>query len=304
MEKFDVIIAGSGIAGLSAALECAKTKQVVVIERGIEKTSNSYYAQGGIATAIGKNDSWEKHFEDTLKAGDGLCNVETVETITRNGPAAVKELINLGLVFDGESEPELGLEGGHSKNRVLHIKGDRTGKEMTLFLKKIAKENKNIDFIENTAVKKIYANKGNYSGIETNEGLMQSDSMVLATGGYAACFEKTTNPKTTTGLGMAIAIETGCEIWGMEFVQFHPTTIQTTIGNFLVTEAVRGEGGQIVNEDNEQIVNPLFTRDKVSRAIYREQLQGKKVFLDATEFNSGFFKKRFPSVYKELIANS
>jgi len=308
-EKFDVIVVGSGIAGLSAALAAAKakSKSVCLIERGSERNSNSYFAQGGIACALSNEDSWKNHALDTMNAGAGLCNRDAVNFITKSGPAAVRELMDLGLGFDGGNErPGMGLEGGHGKSRVLHIKGDQTGREMTLFLKKIAKEQKDIHFLESTMLREILAQKKKYSGIEFlgNDEPMFSRSLVLATGGYAACFEKTTNPATTLGSGISIAQKAGCEISGMEFIQFHPTTLHTLLGgNFLVSEAVRGEGGKVVNGRGKTIVDPLDTRDKVSIAIYRELEGGGKVFLDTRGFDSGFFRERFPTVYSELIEN-
>ncbi len=307
LEKFDLIIVGAGIAGLSAALEASKRRDrsIAILDRFDGTSSNTYFAQGGIAAAARKGDSWKKHAEDTMKAGCGLCDEEVVNLITKSGPAAVKELMALGLEFDGgNTNPELGLEGGHSGKRILHIKGDQTGKEMELFLRKIVAEQKNIHFLRGTFLREIIAGKGIYSGTAMamgGETELRSDVIVLATGGLAACFEKTTNPETTLGSGVAIAHETGCELEGMEFVQFHPTTLREDAGgNFLVSEAVRGEGGKIVDENGRQIVNPLDTRDRVSIAIYRETSSGKRVFLDAREIKADF-AERFPSVYRELM---
>ena len=154
-------------------------------------------------------------------------------------------------------------------------------------MRKIALEQKNVYSFNKTMLRKIFAENGKYSGIETTgkETLINSGSLVLATGGYAACWEKTTNPETTLGSGIAIANEAGCSLDGMEFVQFHPTTLRSAVGsNFLVSEAVRGEGGKIVDEKGKSVVNPLDTRDKVSVAIYREIMKGGKVFLDAPPF--------------------
>ncbi len=304
-EKFDLIIAGAGIAGLAAAIEASKqkNKSICVLDRFDSKQSNSYYAQGGIAAAIGKNDSWKSHAKDTLSAGAGLCNENIVNFITKNGPSAIHELQDLGLVFDGDKKPDLGLEGGHGEKRVLHIKGDQTGKEMTEFMKKIAQEQKNIYFFQNSMLEQIICEKEKYGGIKLHQkDWLQSNALIVATGGYAACYEKTTNPPTTLGSGIAIAQQAGCELKGMEFVQFHPTTLRSVIGsNFLVSEAVRGEGGKIVDENGRQLINPLDTRDKVSIAIYKEIIGGKKVFLDARDFESGFFRERFPTVFGELI---
>ncbi len=303
-ERFDLLIVGFGIAGLSAAFEASKNKQksICIIDKGDETNSNSYFAQGGIAVALAKHDSWKNHYEDTLKAGDGLCNKKVVEIITKNAPDSIKELIELGAEFDGGKNPEGGLEGGHSENRVIHINGDQTGKGITKFLKKIVLEKENITTINNSLLTEIYTKNSEYLGIKTEKEIIKSDTLIIATGGYGACFEKTTNPKTTLGSGIAIANKAGCELEGMEFIQFHPTTLSNG-KNFLVSEAVRGEGGIIVNEKGEKIVDPLFTRDKVSRAIYNELALGKKVFLDTRDFENGFFAKRFPSVYEELIKN-
>ena len=305
-EKFGAAVIGSGIAGLSACLEASKNpeKSVALLDTFNEKASNSFYAQGGIAAAAGESDSWEKHAADTIKAGAGLCDEKIVELVVRKGIEAVKELQGLGLEFDsGDGKPALGLEGGHSEKRILHIQGDKTGKGITSFLKALASERGNVYFFGNTFLEKILVKWNEFSGLKVlggEEGL-RANSLVMATGGFAGLFEKTTNPETTRGSGIAAAFEAGCHIKDLEFVQFHPTTIKTSAGgNFLVTEAVRGEGGAIVNSDGEKIVDPLFTRDKVSRAIYMEIMRGKKVFLDATMFEAGFFRERFPSVYSAL----
>jgi len=304
-EKFDIIIIGSGIAGLSATIEASKNKKISIalIDQGNEKFSNSYHAQGGIACAIGKKDSWKEHAKDTIKAGEGLCDEKIVNLITKLGPDCIKEIMDYGFEFDGENKnPELGLEGGHSKRRILHKNGDQTGKEITEFLRKIAKEQTNVYILDQCFVNEIQTDKNSYVGIKTIEEQFTSNALIMATGGYAACFEKTTNPKTTIGSCIGIAYSAGCDISGMEFVQFHPTTIQSLGANFLITEAVRGEGGKIVNGKGEQIVNPLFTRDKVSRAIYYEMIKGEKLYLDARNMQTDF-QKRFPTVYKELIKN-
>ncbi|VVB99522.1 L-aspartate oxidase [uncultured archaeon] len=305
-EKFDLIVVGSGIAGLSAALEAAKSKgkSICLIDRFDESHSNSFCAQGGIACAFAKNDSWQKHAQDTLAAGAGLCNNEIVNLVTKKGPEAIKELMDSGLEFDGgNAKPEFGLEGGHSEKRVLHIKGDQTGKEVTKFMARLAKEQGNIQIIGKAFMAGIAAGNNGFIGIEAigKADAISGNALVIATGGYAACFEKSTNPETTLGSGIAVAEQAGCILGGMEFVQFHPTTLQSAIGsNFLVSEAVRGEGGKIVDGNNRAIVNPLWTRDKVSIAIYEELAAGGKVFLDAREVRADF-AERFPSIYAELL---
>ncbi|HLC79181.1 MAG TPA: FAD-dependent oxidoreductase [archaeon] len=307
-ERFDIIIVGSGIAGLSAAYEASRSRRssIALIEKSDSKDSNSYFAQGGIAAAIGKNDSWKKHYEDTIAAGCGLCNEQIVELITKNGPIAIKELQDLGLEFDGGKNPDLGLEGGHCKNRVLHIKGDQTGKELTSFMRKIVSEKGNVSIIDRTFAQNVSINDNQFYGVfcKGSQTQIAGSSLVVATGGYAAVFEKTTNPQGTLGSGIAIANRAGCELKGMEFIQFHPTTLRADIGgNYLVSEAVRGEGGKIVDENGRAIVNPLDTRDKVSIAIYKQIQSGGKAFLDCRKLEAGFFKERFPSVFKELLKN-
>lgn len=307
-EKFDLIVVGAGIAGLSGAYEASKKTKasIAVIEKTDGKSSNSHFAQGGIAAAVGTNDSWKSHFDDTINAGCGLCNERIAEIVTKSGPGCIKELTDLGLEFDGGKNPNLGLEGGHGKNRILHINGDQTGAKITEFLRKITLEKKNIHYFGNTFLQEIATEHGTYAGIKTlgKETEFISSSLLLATGGYGAVFEKTTNPPTTLGNGIAIAQRAGCELLGMEFVQFHPTTLLADVGgNYLVSEAVRGEGGKIVDEREKAVVNPLDTRDKVSIAIYRKIKTGGKVFLDAREFEPDFFRKRFPTVYRELMRN-
>ncbi|MCR4368575.1 MAG: FAD-dependent oxidoreductase [archaeon] len=306
-ERFDVIVIGCGVAGLSASLEAAQNRaQVCVLDLGSEKNSNSFYAQGGIAAAMGKKDSWKKHYNDTINAGVGLCNERIVEMATKMAPKAIQALIDEGLEFDGGEKPDLGLEGGHSEHRALHINGDETGRGITEFLKKRCRE-EGVNFFENSLVHKIILAQKRFAGVQINAKSQTepffAKSLVIAGGGYAAAFEKTTNPKTTLGASIGVAASAGCSLRGMEFVQFHPTTLEAGIGgNYLVTESVRGEGGIIVNAKGKAIVDPLFTRDKVSRAIYSEISSGGKAFLDAREFKTGFFKERFPTVHKELAA--
>ncbi|MEM4391057.1 MAG: L-aspartate oxidase [Candidatus Diapherotrites archaeon] len=300
-EKFDLTIIGSGVSGLSALIEACKQKDktIAVLDSTKGLDSNTYYAQGGIACAIGKKDSWKKHAKDTILAGKGLCNEKVVNLITSKGKRTIRELIDLGLKFDGDKKIELGLEGGHSQRRILHINGDQTGKNLLIFLKKIAKEQKNATFFYNQEVNNIIQEKKFI--LQTQSQEIEANSIIIATGGYAAFYEKTTNPKNTVGKGIILAHKIGCEITNMEFVQFHPTTLRTNYKNLLLTEAIRGEGARIVDEKGKQIINPLLTRDKVAITIQQKIEEGKKVFLDATKIID--FKKKFPIVYKSLIEN-
>lgn len=302
-QNFDLAIVGAGISGFSACIEACKKKDkgIAVIDSSNGSLSNTYHAQGGIACAIGKKDSWKKHANDTIAAGNNLCNKKIVKIITSKGPKAIKELMDLGLNFDGDKKIELGLEGGHSERRILHINGDQTGKEILMFMKKIATEQRNATFFYNQTLQRIKEKKSKFL-LETQELEISCNALIIATGGYAAYYEKTTNNETMIGKGIEIAYNIGCKITNMEFVQFHPTTFKTHSGkNFLLTEAIRGEGGKIVNEKEKEIINSLITRDKLSIEIQKEIEKGKKVFLDAKQISN--FKERFPLVYKTLIEN-
>ncbi|MBU2476582.1 FAD-binding protein [Candidatus Micrarchaeota archaeon] len=303
MEKefFDAIIIGRGLAGLSAAIETPKNKNTAVFfsEKIHEKNSSSFKAQGGIACAIGKTDSIEMHFQDTIKVGAGLCNENAVKILVEKGKEKIKELIDLGFEFDsGENGIKLGLEAGHSKNRILHSNGDNTGKEVTGFYLKLAKE-KNIHFFPEHKLKELIAVKGTGKAVVFENKIIHFNSLIFASGGYSSLYSKSTN-KESFGEANSIALNAGIELMDLEFEQFHPTTIKDN--NFLLSERLRGEGAFLVNDLNEKFMKSipgksLATRDVVSIEMINQIKKGRKVFLDCRKIEN--LKEKFPSIYSK-----
>ena len=245
-----LLIVGSGLAGLYAAVYASYFGNVILLTKSTLEESNSYWAQGGIAAAMDPEDSPLYHLEDTIKAGRGLCNEKAVEILVREGRERVLDLIHLGMKFDATDKGfELGLEGGHTKRRVLHSGGNSTGKEIVEFLISSVKKLKRITILENTAVEKLISDGKRCFGALTvkekssNAMPILSGATILATGGAAALYSRTTNPPGATGEGISLAYESGAEITDIEFIQFHPTTLYVKNGEgFLISEAVRGEG--------------------------------------------------------------
>ncbi len=287
-----VIIVGTGIAGLSAAVSLKKAGvKVKVITKKLTGGS-TYIAKGGIAAAVGKDDSPEIHAKDTLIVGDGLCDERAVFYVTKEAPRAVEVLESWGFNF----ADDLRLEGGHSRRRVLH-KTDETGRDIYDFLTAKVKE-LYIPLIEDRVVSLDVVN-GKVRGVITERnGAINDDKVVLATGGYAYLFEYTSNQPTNVGDGMAIAFRAGALLADMEFVQFHPTVTKVDGEVFLLTETLRGEGAILVNSKGERFAfkyhekGELAPRDVLSRAIYSEMLRGEKVYMDLTKIQD--FERKFP----------
>ncbi|MER3447580.1 MAG: L-aspartate oxidase [Candidatus Dadabacteria bacterium] len=315
----DFLIIGSGLAGLYAALYASKFGEVVLLTKSTLEESNSYWAQGGIAAAVDPEDSPVFHLEDTIRAGKGLCNREAVEVLVREGRERVMDLISLGMKFDlDEKGLELGLEGGHSKRRVLHAGGSSTGKEMVRFLISSVRSNPRVHIFENTVVSELISDGKRCFGalafqeVEGSQSLwaFASKSTILATGGASGIYLRTTNPPTATGDGIALAYRAGAEITDMEFIQFHPTALYTEDGgSFLISEAVRGEGAYLLNHSGHRFMPDyhglaeLAPRDVVSRAIFSEmKMSGKSyVFLDLRHLNPDFIRRRFPNIYNASL---
>lgn len=313
----DFLVIGSGLAGLYAALYASKFGIVALLTKSTLEESNSYWAQGGIAAAVDPEDSPLFHIEDTIKAGRGLCNREAVEILVREGRERVMDLISLGMQFDlSEKGLELGLEGGHSKRRVLHAGGSSTGKEMVQFLISSVRSNPNVRIFENTIVFELISDGEKCFGALVfleggqNTWAFLSRSTILATGGAAGIYLRTTNPPTATGDGIALAYRVGAEVTDMEFIQFHPTAIYTESGgSFLISEAVRGEGAYLLNHSGRRFMpdyhglSELAPRDVVSRAIFNEmKASGKSyVFLDLRHLNPDFIRRRFLNIYNASL---
>ena len=323
--KSDFLVIGSGIGGLLCALKLSEIGKVNLITKDSINISNSYYAQGGIASVYSKNDSFESHINDTIKAGDYLCDKKIVKMVIENGPTVIKEFLKLGVKFDRTKKGfKLGLEGGHSQRRILH-RYDYTGKEIVITLIKNIISNKNIkvfeyhqvvDFIlkHHPSVTKPSGNKvlGAYVlDIKKNKiNSFLSGITVLASGGGGKVYLYTSNPHTATGDGYAIAYKAGLDLVNMEFIQFHPTCLyHPQAQNFLISEALRGEGALLKLKNGKRFMHKyskmaeLAPRDIVSRAIAMEIKKSGDdcVYLDISFKPIVFIKKRFPYIYKTCL---
>lgn len=320
MIKSDYLIIGSGIAGLSLALKASKKGNVALITKRKLFDSATGKAQGGVACVTDKSDSFEQHIEDTIVAGAGLCNEKMVKRMVMEGPERIQELIGLGVKFTrksySDSEFELGLEGGHSKRRILHA-GDITGNEIErALIENILKHQNIIVYEEHTAMDLIIDDKGICRGAfvfrnERNDvEVFEAKVIVLACGGAGKSYLYTSNPDVATGDGIAMAYRAGADIANMEFVQFHPTCLYNPIAkSFLISEAVRGEGGILRLQNGEtfmekyHLLKELAPRDIVARAIDSElKTRGENfVYLDITEKERDFLVKRFPNIYATCL---
>jgi L-aspartate oxidase len=330
MKQFDFLILGSGIAGLSFALKVAARGRVAIVTKKDRAESNTNYAQGGIASVMSKEDSFELHVRDTLEAGAGLCQESVVRTIVEEGPARIAELIELGMHFseseqraeDGSRELDLGREGGHSRRRILHAK-DVTGREIERALLAAVAAQPNIEIFENhIAIDLITSQKLGYVGENRCLGAYVFDKnancvdtftapvTLLATGGCGKVYLYTTNPDIATGDGVAMAFRAGAAIANMEFVQFHPTCLyHPKAKSFLISEAVRGEGGVLKTLDGREFMDShhplksLAPRDIVARAIDSEMKKSgaDHVLLDITHQPAKFIIERFPNIYQTCL---
>lgn len=327
MKTYDFLVVGTGISGLSFALEASKHGTVALLTKREPQDSNTAWAQGGIACVSSPEDNFELHVEDTLDAGAGLCDKSAVRTIVTEGPERIQELVDVGVKFnsrqvEGRKEFDLGREGGHSKRRILHSH-DTTGKEISTNLLRAAEEESNIDFLENhfvidliTTWKLGFTSEDRVLGLyalnqDSGEVVtFRSDRVVLCTGGCGRVYLYTTNPDIATGDGVAMAWRAGASISNMEFIQFHPTCLfHPELKNFLITEAMRGEGGVLIREDGQAFMDQydkresLAPRDIVARAIDREikRTGSQCVFLDMTHKEKGFLIERFPHIYDTCL---
>ncbi len=312
----DVLIVGSGIAGLYAGLHISPEKRTIIVTKADFDKGSSWLAQGGIAAVIDPADTFESHIADTLKAGAGICDIGAVRVLVEEGPENIKELVKLGVPFDLDPEGELMItrEGGHSRRRIVHCGGDATGKETTKKLGEIALERKNIEIKFDTYLIDILTDDGEVTGAIISDGepkIIKCQNIIMATGGIGAVYKHTTNQAGAIGDGIAAAERAGAKIKGMEFVQFHPTTMMPQEGQserrFLISEAVRGEGGILKNHKNEAFMQgkhelaDLAPRDIVTREIIKEMRRTgeENVFLDVSSMSEEFFSKRFPTIYSE-----
>src|SRR6202162_5634214 len=324
MNQVDFVVIGSGVAGLSLSLQLAKHGSVAIVTKRGATDSNTAWAQGGVACVTSGEDSFDLHISDTLTAGAGLCDLEAVRTIVTEGPAAVQELMRIGVHFDervlddGRRELDLGREGGHSKRRVLHYQ-DATGREIEQRLLDAVSKEPNIQILDNhmgvdliTTGKLGYTTEDRVMGVYVlneasgNVETIRSDRVILATGGCGKVYLYTTNPDIATGDGVAIAWRAGAAVSNMEFIQFHPTCLfHPEKKSFLISEALRGEGGKLVDASGREFMPKyhklaaLAPRDIVARAIDAEMKRtgAKCMYIDITHKPAAFLKERFPNIY-------
>jgi L-aspartate oxidase len=313
----DFIVVGAGIAGLRAAIELAAAGQVLVIAKESLRESSSEYAQGGIAAALGEDDSVELHAQDTMAAGDGLCNPEAVRVLVRSAPAAISELIEWGAQFDREdSRLALGREGAHSRRRILHAQGDSTGaRSRGRFIGRLPRCPRCI-FQSYAAVTDLLLADGEVTGVMVCDPASRRSipiygrAVLLATGGLGQVYRVTTNPEVATGDGVAAAWRAGAELGDLEFVQFHPTALHLEgAPAFLLSEALRGEGAYLINAEGERFMpryHPLADlapRDVVSRAIVSEMARtgSEHVWLDMRPLGEELLRRRFPRIYQTCL---
>jgi len=307
----DVLVIGSGIAGLTAALQAAAAGSVLVVTKGELCESTTNEAQGGIAAAVGSGDSISLHFEDTVKGGAGLCEEHMVRVLTDEAPMRIKDLERWGVRFDTDNRHlALGREGGHSKARILHADGDATGAAIAKALSQRTLQQDGIDVLERTfAIDLLTLNGACHGALIWNRthGLMMAHAKqtVLASGGCGRLFRETTNPPVVTGDGLAMAFRAGAELTDLEFMQFHPTTLYVAgASRALISEAVRGEGGILRNKSGERFMpryHPdaeLAPRDTVSLSILQEmkRTQHTHVYLDMTGMSRERLQQRFPTI--------
>jgi L-aspartate oxidase len=325
----DFLVLGSGIAGLTYALKASAYGTVAMVTKKDRAESSTNYAQGGIAAVMSSTDSFESHIRDTLEAGDGLCHRDVVELVVESGPRLIEELVMLGVAFtrstrnDGEKY-DLGREGGHSINRVVHAK-DLTGREVERALLAAASRNPRIRIFENhVAVDLLTSGRLEHRRVEHDNcfgayvydrlsgevRIFSAQVTLLSTGGLGKVYVYTSNPDIATGDGVAMAFRAGAPVANMEFIQFHPTCLyHPEAKNFLISEAVRGEGGQLIDSEGRAFMNAyhprgsLATRDIVARAIDSEMKKtgARCVYLDVTNMPAKKIIERFPNIYEKCL---
>lgn len=328
-KHFDLLIIGSGLAGLAFALKSSEAnpgRRIAILAKRTVETGNTELAQGGIAAVISESDSLQQHVQDTLEAGAGLCRTPIVEKMVQQGSERIQDLVDWGVQFDvqsnNEQEYSLTKEGGHSKRRILHVE-DHTGAEIHTQLLKKAKESVNITFLENHfAIDLImtheafpYSNEPNicigaYVLDQASEEIfgITACKTILATGGAGKIYQYTSNWSGATGDGIAMAFRAGARVANLEFMQFHPTCLfHPQSRNFLISEALRGEGGELINSKSEAFMKPyhplasLAPRDIVARSIDAEMKKSGEdcVYLDITHKPKDFLTKRFPAIFQK-----
>ena len=312
--KTDFLIIGGGVAGLRAAIELARNGEVLVVTKDAPTESSSEYAQGGVAVALSDEDEISIHFEDTIRAGDGLCLRKAVGTLVEEGPTRIRELILWGAEFDKEgTKLAFTQEAAHTKRRILHAHGDSTGREIMRVLTDKVRSTTTVSKIDFAFTRDLIIKNNRCVGAVVCQQalhkvlIISARAVLLATGGAGRLYERTTNPAVATGDGMAMAYRAGAVLMDMEFIQFHPTALfREGAPQFLLSEAMRGEGGMLKNihglrfMDRYSSARELAPRDVVTRAIHSEMAAtgADNVFLDMTHLNADYVMQRFPRIYR------
>ncbi len=306
----DFLIIGSGVAGLRAALALADAGTVTILTKAEPTESNTGYAQGGIAAALGPDDSTDLHLQDTVAAGDGLCDPDAVRVLVEDGVRGVRELLEWGAAFAREADgrPSLAREGAHSVRRVLHAH-DATGREIGRVLWERVVRDRRIRVLDDARASSLLVERGACRGAAyvDRAGVIreiEAGATLLATGGAGQVYRETTNPAVATGDGVAMAFLAGARVADLEFVQFHPTVLSVEgAPRFLLTEALRGEGARLINRDHEafmaryETAGDLASRDRVARAMVREaERTGSPVYLSLAHLDAAFVRSRFPTI--------
>ncbi len=313
----DFLVIGSGVAGLRAAIELSQKGRVVVLTKGHPLQSSSIHAQGGVAVAMSEEDDVSIHLTDTLKAGHGLCRKEAVRVLVEEGPERIQELIKWGAKFDkAGGKFAFAREAAHSRSRILRARGDATGNEMVRALIAQVNRQKDVQRVDHHFTVDLVIDGGRCCGavvLDETSGrqfVLPARAVVLSTGGAGQIFARTTNPPNATGDGIAMALRAGAVLQDMEFIQFHPTALYLPSSPpFLLSEAMRGEGGQLRNNKGEVFMHryhpmgALAPRDIVSRAIWVEMAatKARHVYLDVTHLGADFVKRRFPTIYATCL---
>ena len=325
MREYDFIVVGTGISGLSFALKAASRGRVAILTKRSPEMSNTAWAQGGVSCVTDEQDSFDSHIADTVDAGAGLCDPAVVDTIVRSAPAAIEDMVAQGVNFDREENGSfsLGREGGHTQRRILHAR-DTTGREISAKLLSAASREKNIEILDNHfAIDLVTTAKLGLEGENRIVGLyaldeasgkiitFRSERVILCTGGCGRVYLYTTNPKVATGDGVAMAYRAGATVANMEFIQFHPTCLyHHELKNFLISEAVRGEGGILIGKDGKEFMSAydprgsLAPRDIVAQAIDHEikRTGGPCVYVDIAHRGKSYIKERFPNIYETCLS--
>lgn len=313
----DFLVVGSGVAGLRAAVELGQKGRVLVLTKGHPLQSSSIHAQGGVAVALSEEDDVSIHLTDTLKAGHGLCRKEAVRVLVEEGPERIQELIKWGARFDkAGGKFAFAREAAHSRNRILRARGDATGNEMVRALIAQVNRQKDVQRLDHHFTVDLVVDGGRCCGavvLDESSGrqfVLSARAVILSTGGAGQIFARTTNPPNATGDGIAMALRAGAVLQDMEFIQFHPTALYLPSSPpFLLSEAMRGEGGQLRNGKGEIFMHryhpmgALAPRDIVSRAIWAEMAatKARHVYLDVTHLGADFVRRRFPTIYATCL---